>query len=112
MIRSLPLIVRTAIWPGSSLHYQQVISTPRYEDFDIKYFDKNIWASLGMGFTVENRKTAGEADFSPYLSLGSIDKKWHVANGGDEKVLEQQVAEDNAKKAEMLNSDRTLSGSS
>ncbi|KAK3897522.1 hypothetical protein C8A05DRAFT_19734, partial [Staphylotrichum tortipilum] len=38
-----------AIWPGSSLHYQQVIEQPRYDDFEIRYSDKNIWSHLGMG---------------------------------------------------------------
>ena len=37
-----------AVWPGSSMHYQQVIDRPRYEDFDIKYFDKNIWYILPL----------------------------------------------------------------
>lgn len=65
-----------AIWPGSSMHYQQVIATPRYEDFDISYFDSNPWACLGMGFTVENRAPPGEANNSPYLDLNNIDPKW------------------------------------
>lgn len=92
------LTLSEAIWPGSSLHYQQVISTPRYEDFDISYFDKNIWASLGMGFAVENRKAPGEADCSPYMNLNHIDRKWYEATGGDRKVLDQQVSDFNARK--------------
>lgn len=75
-----------------------MIASPRYEDFDIEYHDKNIWASLGMGYTVENRKGAGEADCSPYMNLNNIDPKWFAASGGDEKVLKQQVAEQNAEK--------------
>ena len=67
-----------AVWPGSSMHYQQAIAQPRYEDFDIEYNDKNPWAFLGLGYTVENRKGVGEADCSPYLNLNNIDPKWRV----------------------------------
>jgi hypothetical protein len=75
---------------------QQVIETPRYEDFNIEYNDKNIWACLGMGWTVENRLGAGNADCSPYLNINNIDPKWLAANGGDEKVLREQVDEANS----------------
>ena len=68
-----------AIWPGSSLHYQQVIEQPRYEDFDFAYFDKNPWAHLGMGWTVQDRLGPKQADVCPYLSLDNIDPKWYVS---------------------------------
>lgn len=87
-----------AVWPGSSMHYQQVIEKPRYEDFEIKYHDKNPWAHLGMGWTPENRLGAEKADCSPYLNLNHIDPKWYVANGGDGDVLLKQVNEYNTKK--------------
>lgn len=67
-----------AIWPGSSLHYQQVIQRPRFEDYEIKYFESNPWAHLGMGWTVQDRKGPREADVSPYLKLDHIDPKWYV----------------------------------
>ena len=67
-----------AIWPGSSLHYQQIIKQPRYEDFEIQYFEKNPWAMLGMGWTVEDRQGPKNADVSPYLSVENIDPKWSV----------------------------------
>ena len=87
-----------AVWPGSSMHFQQVIETPRYEDFDIKRFGKNPWAHLGMGWTVENRKGAKEADCSPYLNLNNIDPKWYEAIGGDVDELTRQVNEYNLRK--------------
>lgn len=65
-----------AIWPGSSLHYQQVIDQPRYEDFDIRSFHENPWACLGMGWTIQDRKGPKEADVSPHLGLQEIDPKW------------------------------------
>ena len=27
----------TAVWPGSSIHYMEMIDSPRWEDFDIEY---------------------------------------------------------------------------
>jgi len=64
-----------AVFPGSSLHYMQVIEEPRYEDYNITYQNRqNPWAFLGLGFALENR-TEG-ADQSPYLSEQNIDPKW------------------------------------
>lgn len=31
-----------AIWPGSSLHFMQVLANPRYEDYEITYHNKNM----------------------------------------------------------------------
>ncbi|RMZ31550.1 hypothetical protein D0859_04322 [Hortaea werneckii] len=86
-----------AVWPGSSMHYQQVISQPRYEDFEIQYNDKNIWAFLGMGYTVENRQGPKEADCSPYLNINNIDPKWYEATGGDVNRLKEQQNHVNAR---------------
>ena len=86
-----------AVWPGSSMHYQQVIAQPRYEDYDIKYFTSNPWAHLGLGFTVENRKGKDNADCSPYLNLNNIDPKWYEAIGGDVEALTKQVNEYNSR---------------
>ncbi|PPJ56015.1 hypothetical protein CBER1_03410 [Cercospora berteroae] len=89
-----------AIWPGSSLHYQQVIEKPRYEDFQIDYFDSNPWAHLGMGWTVEDRLGPKKADVSPYLCKENIDPRWFAAIGGDvnalrtEKVATSPVKDD------------------
>lgn len=104
-----------AVWPGSSMHYQQVIEKPRYEDFNITYHTKNPWAHLGLGkrlgdrsllrpkayanlctvwkgYTIENRKGHQNADCSPYLNLNNIDPQWHRAIGGDPEQLRQQVS--------------------
>lgn len=27
----------TAVWPGSSIHYMEMIDSPRWEDFEITY---------------------------------------------------------------------------
>lgn len=79
-----------AVWPGSSMHYQQVIAQPRYEDFEIKYHDRNSWAHLGMGWTREVRVGPEKADCSPYLNLLNIDPKWYEANGGEKGILVEQ----------------------
>lgn len=73
-----------AIWPGSSLHYQRMINTPRYEDFDITYHNtRNQWAFMGMGWTIEHRPAGLEAglDKSPYINTRYIDPKWLEACG-------------------------------
>ncbi|RDW92473.1 flavin-binding monooxygenase-like protein [Coleophoma crateriformis] len=66
-----------AVYPGSSLHYMQLIEQPRYEDYNITYRNKhNMWAFLGLGFTMENRLALQGSDQSPYLSEEKIDPKW------------------------------------
>ena len=52
------------VWPGSRLHYFDVLSTPKFEDFDIEYESGNRLGWLGNGFsTVEY----GGGDVSYYL---------------------------------------------
>ncbi|KAK0363158.1 hypothetical protein LTR91_023303 [Friedmanniomyces endolithicus] len=87
-----------AVWPGSSMHYQQVIEHPRYEDFHIVYGDSNPWAHLGMGWTIEGRKGPENSDCSPYLNVNNIDPKWYGATGGDAAVLKEQQNNVNARK--------------
>ncbi|EME80322.1 uncharacterized protein MYCFIDRAFT_56721 [Pseudocercospora fijiensis CIRAD86] len=92
-----------AVWPGSSMHYQQVIEHVRWEDMEIGRWGgpgKNFWEFLGMGWTVENRRgvrseqNPGGADCSPYLCLEHLDPKWVLASGGSEEVLRQQIEEE------------------
>ena len=89
------------MWPGASLHYQKIIKSPRYEDFEIKYHNKyNQWAWLGLGWTEESRVNLAAAaaeqeaaaknmpkpnlerrDVSTYLNTRNIDPRWMVAHG-------------------------------
>lgn len=39
------------LWPGTRLHYLEVLSTPRFEDYEIEYISGNRWGWLGNGFT-------------------------------------------------------------
>ncbi|KAF9447964.1 FAD/NAD(P)-binding domain-containing protein, partial [Macrolepiota fuliginosa MF-IS2] len=54
----------TALWVGSSLHYLETISDPRYEDFNFSY-NGNRFAFLGNGFSQTEMDVT--ADWSYYL---------------------------------------------
>ncbi|CAK1365721.1 putative sterigmatocystin biosynthesis monooxygenase stcW [Cercospora beticola] len=55
-----------SIWPGSSLHYCEMIASPRYEDFVIKYeHSQNMFAFMGLGFTKDQVEGG---DLSPYMN--------------------------------------------
>ena len=61
-----------AVWPGSSLHYNKTIETPRYEDFNIKYSnEKNMWAYLGLGFIPNQVEEGG--DLAPYINKDELE---------------------------------------
>lgn len=40
-----------AIWPGSRLHYFEVLKKVRYEDYDITYRSENRFQFMGNGYT-------------------------------------------------------------
>ncbi|KAJ9144525.1 flavin-binding monooxygenase-like protein [Pleurostoma richardsiae] len=64
-----------AIWPGSGLHFQEVVSEPRWEDYNITYKNQhNMWAFLGRGFTRLERDP--DADVAPYMSVDALDPAW------------------------------------
>jgi len=89
-----------AVWPGSSMHFQQTIAAPRYEDFEIKYLNGNPWAYLGMGWTLENRAGIEGADQSPYVNVANIDPKWLEAVG-NEAAAEKKVEVENKPSTEI-----------
>ena len=41
----------TAIYPGSRLHYFEMLKNVRYEDYDIKYRSRNRFQFMGNGYT-------------------------------------------------------------
>ncbi|KAF2114151.1 hypothetical protein BDV96DRAFT_577669 [Lophiotrema nucula] len=61
---------QAAIWPGSRLHFLEILRRPRYEDFEIEYWDDNVFAFLGNGFEV--REFDGR-DITNYL--GCLDEE-------------------------------------
>ncbi|RAH41072.1 flavin-containing monooxygenase [Aspergillus brunneoviolaceus CBS 621.78] len=69
---------RIQLWPGSMLHMLKSLKSPRFEDYDIKYCEQNMWAYLGEGRTVtELRREKGEAvDMAPFMR--THDEPWSV----------------------------------
>lgn len=114
MVSTLPSILdlgdsfteesQSAVWPGSSLQYIELIETPRYEDFEIQYMHKNPWAHMGMGFSMSNLKEG--SDLSPYLQLENIDPKWLKAIGYKGPANEVQALREEKEKVETSGSIR------
>lgn len=40
------------MYPGSRVHFFDLLGTPRYEDYDIQYMSNNQWEFLGNGFSI------------------------------------------------------------
>ncbi|KAI9711501.1 MAG: hypothetical protein M1820_002064 [Bogoriella megaspora] len=57
---------QAAIYPGSRLHFIEIMKRPRYEDFEFEYWDDNRFAFMGNGF--EMREFDGR-DITNYLGL-------------------------------------------
>lgn len=38
------------MYPGSRVHFFELMTEPRYEDYEIKYANRNQWEYLGNGF--------------------------------------------------------------
>lgn len=75
---------QAAIWPGSRLHFLHLLDHPRYEDFDIEYWDDNCFAFLGNGF--DTREFDGR-DITNYLGL--LDEtRGDVQPDYDEKLID------------------------
>ncbi|KXJ85358.1 hypothetical protein Micbo1qcDRAFT_223282 [Microdochium bolleyi] len=47
-----------AVWPGSSIHYMDMIETPRWEDYEIQYMHSNPFFFMGNG--TSQREARGE----------------------------------------------------
>lgn len=73
-----------AVWPGSSLHYCDMIETPRYEDFDIKYENTaNMFAFMGLGFS--RNQMIENGDLSPYINKAVLEKKFYSFEPSEEE---------------------------
>lgn len=58
----------SAVWPGSSLHYRQVLESNRWEDYDWRYRG-NRFAHWGLGFSnIEKMPDSVERDFAYYIT--------------------------------------------
>lgn len=40
------------MYPGSRVHFFELLGSPRYEDYEIRYLSGNQWEFLGNGFSV------------------------------------------------------------
>lgn len=64
-----------AVWPGSALHYRQILETPRWEDYEVQSRDEqNMFSWMGLGFVKEHRIPGADLGF--YLSVEKIDPLW------------------------------------
>jgi hypothetical protein len=75
---------QAVVYPGSRLHFMELMRRPRYEDFDIDYWDANRYAFLGNGFEI--REFDGR-DITNYL--GCLDDEGRdVQPDYDEHLIE------------------------
>lgn len=59
----------TAVWPGSSLHYREVLASCRWEDFEWRY-SGNRFACWGQGFSdVEKAGKINAEDLAYYMEV-------------------------------------------
>ncbi|KAK7219476.1 hypothetical protein V2G26_007479 [Clonostachys chloroleuca] len=54
----------TAVWPGSSIHFMEMLQTPRWEDYELQYMNANPFRFMGNG--TSKREACGE-DLTFYL---------------------------------------------
>jgi hypothetical protein len=51
----------TAVYPGSRLHYFEMLKNVRYEDYEITYWGDNMFAFMGNGYTETELDPDGDA---------------------------------------------------
>lgn len=61
------------MYPGSRVHFFDLLKTPRYEDFDIEYESDNQWNFLGNGFSVREFDGRDTTDYCGLLN--GVDKQ-------------------------------------
>jgi hypothetical protein len=58
----------TAIYPGSYLHFRNVLSNPRWEDYEYEMMDgDDLFYFMGNGMTTDD--FAMEGNFAPYMDV-------------------------------------------
>ena len=78
---------QAAIYPGSRLHFFELMKAPRYEDFEIEYWYENEFAFMGNGF--EAREFDGR-DITNYL--GCLDENGRDVQPVYDEGLIQKLA--------------------
>ncbi|KAF9876803.1 hypothetical protein CkaCkLH20_05649 [Colletotrichum karsti] len=61
-----------AVWPGSSIHFMEMIESPRWEDFNIEYIHSNPFSFMGNG--ISQREAQGQ-DLTFYLDNMTSDNR-------------------------------------
>lgn len=66
---------QAAVYPGSRLSFLHLMSSVRWEDYEIEYWDANRFAFLGNGF--DTRETDGRdvTDYLGFLEEGRGDRQ-------------------------------------
>ena len=65
---------RIQLWCGSMMHLLKTLRTPRWEDYNIKRRDENMWTFLGNGrieLEVEGEK-GKEVDWAPWVRNADV----------------------------------------
>jgi hypothetical protein len=63
------------IWGGSALHFMKSIREVRYDHYDIRYWNRNMWAFLGNG-RIEAEVTKDVSKLAPYMR--NADVPWEL----------------------------------
>ena len=53
----------TAMYPGSTLHYKEMLEATRWEDFDYEYTRKNRFAFMGNGLSAREEREGEDLSF-------------------------------------------------
>ncbi|OAP58396.1 hypothetical protein AYL99_07486 [Fonsecaea erecta] len=64
---------RVYIWGGSMLHHLKALRVPRYEHYEMRYWESNCFAFLGCGKTAQELEPEGK-DLAPFLR--NADTPW------------------------------------
>ncbi|PVH69195.1 flavin-binding monooxygenase-like protein [Cadophora sp. DSE1049] len=65
----------SSMYPGSVLHYREMLKNVRWEDYHIQYRNQNnMWAFMGNGFSLPQKTP--NMDLSPYIEENKIDPRW------------------------------------
>jgi hypothetical protein len=64
----------TNIYPGSALHFMEMLERPRWEDYEIEYWNENRFPFMGWGYVKGFKEPGG--DLTYYLTPDKIDPEW------------------------------------
>ncbi|KAJ4262903.1 hypothetical protein NW762_006516 [Fusarium torreyae] len=79
-----------AVWPGSSIHFMEMIANPRWEDFNIDYINANPFMFMGNGISQHEAKAE---DLTFYLDNMVPDETTTVASSSDQLAMAPQTPE-------------------